>query len=532
MITSAARRFVAFALTILTWLGAPAESPAQTSTPASTGIAEATPGPNEGFEARVAAAIDAWRTPGLALAVVKDGRVEMSRGFGVRELGKSEPVDEHTLFAIGSTTKAMTAALVGMMVDEGKLAWDDPVTKHLPWFAVRDSYVTRELTVRDLLTHRGGLGNTDYLWYGQGLGDDEILRRLRLAEPAYSLRASFVYQNVMYAAAGALVEAVSGQSWETLMRTRIFEPLGMTDTVATAAALAGRSNVASPHDIVEGSLAVIENAPVDGVAPAGSVWSSAADMAKWSQLLLDEGKHGDRVLLKPETVRELFTPQVIVPRADFYPTSRLTRPHWTTYGLGWFQQDYAGRALDFHTGSIDGMVAIHGLVRDERLGVVVLANRDHSELRHALMLEVFDRFGRAGSSLAASEATHDRRDWSAELLTLYGDLEAKADESRKAREARRVPDTSPSLPLSRYAGTYSDPLRGEVSVSLEGGRLRLAYGSAFVGWLEHWHYDTFRAAWDARWRGTALVTFSLDADGEPASLLVLGARFVRRASPR
>ncbi len=482
-----------------------------------TAVAQA---PLDGFDAYVAKAVHAWRTPGLAVVVVKDGQVAFSKGYGVRELGKPEPVDTHTLFAIGSTTKAMTAALVGMLVDEKKLGWDDPVVKHLPWFQLKDPHLTREITVRDLLTHRAGLGNADYLWYGQATVPREILERVRLLDPAYSLRSSFIYQNVMYAAAGAVIEAVSGQSWEQMIRSRIFESLGMSESIATAATLAKQPNVAKPHYIIDGELRVIDNISVDGVAPAGSVWSSVHDMSKWTQMLLDGGKAGQRLLLTPETVDELFKPQTIVTREQFYPTARLTKPHWTTYGLGWFQQDYRGRAVDYHTGSIDGMVAIHGVMREQRLGVYVLANRDHSELRHALMLNVFDRFSGAGE-----------RDWSPELLKLYAGLEAEADERQKKQASTRVAGTSPALPLARYAGRYSNPLRGDILITRDGDQLRAQYGTAYLGALEHWHYDTFRAKWDAAWRGTALMTFGLDEQGQPTRLEALGARFTRASKP-
>ena len=480
--------------------------------------------PLDGFDAYIAKAVQEWRTPGLAIVVVKDGQVVYGKGYGVRELGKPDPVDTHTLFAIGSTTKAMTAALIGMLVDEKKLKWDDPVVTHLPWFQAKDPYLTREITVRDLLTHRTGLGNADYLWYGQAASPREILERVRWLESSYSLRSSFIYQNVMYAAAGAVIEAVSGQSWERMMRTRIFEPLGMRESIATAATLARQPNVAMPHDIIDGRLRVIENASVDGVAPAGSVWSSVHDMSKWMQMLLDRGKAGKQTLLEPATVDELFKPQTIVTREAFYPTARLTKPHWTTYGLGWFQQDYRGSAVDYHTGSIDGMVAIHGLIRDQGLGVYVLANRDHSELRHALMLNVFDRFIGPPSTAAS-------RDWSAELLKLYADLQAQADERRKMQQGSRVTGTSPTLPLARYAGTYSHPLRGDIVVTLDGDRLLARYGTAYAGALEHWHYDTFRAKWEAGWRGTALMTFGLDENGRPGRLEALGARFSREVKP-
>jgi CubicO group peptidase (beta-lactamase class C family) len=481
--------------------------------------AVAQPQPLAGFDAWVSKGIKDWRTPGLAVAVVKDGQVVFAQGFGVRERGKPQPVDTRTLFAIGSTTKAMTAALVAMLVDEKKVDWDAPVTKYLPWFQLKDPAVTRELSVRDLLTHRGGLGGADYLWYGQRQSTEEILRRVRLIDPAYPVRSAFIYQNVMYAAAGAVVEAASGRPWAEMMRTRIFQPLGMRDTIATAATLASQPNVASPHALVEGEVRVIENVSVDPVAPAGSVWSNVADMAKWMQMLLDgchAGGAGGTPLLSKASCAELFTPQTIAPY-EMYPTTRLTRPHWMTYGLGWFQQDYVGRAVNFHTGSIDGMVAIHGLIRDERLGVYVLGNLDHTELRHAIMYTVFDRY--AGKS---------DRDWSAEFLKLYAGLRDEADKARAEKEGKRVKGTSPALTPTQLAGDYVDPLRGDVRVTSEGGTLALQYGAAFVGTLEHWHYNTFRATWKAAWRVPELVTFVVDEDGRASAIELMGGRFARK----
>jgi CubicO group peptidase (beta-lactamase class C family) len=446
------------------------------------GSPAAQPTPLAGFDELVTRAMKDWRIPGLAMAVAKDGKIVIERGYGVRQVGQPDAVDSHTLFAIGSTTKAMTAALVGMLVDDKLLAWDDPVVKHLPWFQLKDPAVTRELTVRDLLTHRGGLGNADYLWYGQSNSTEEILKRVRLIEPAYSVRSSFIYQNIMYAAAGAVIEAAGRKPWAETIRLRIFEPLGMRDSIATAATLNAHSNIAAPHDIVGGKVRVIENMSVDPVAAAGAVWSSASDMAKWMQFLLDGGRAGGsdrKPLISDTTFAELFKPQTIAP-FEMYPTTSVVKPHWMTYALGWFQQDYRGRAVDFHTGSIDGMTAIHGLMRDDRLGVYVLANLDHAELRHALMYAVFDRY------IGAPE-----RDWSGELLKLYTRIKRQADETRKKEEARRVHGTTPSLPLAQYAGTYSDPLRGDVEVTLIDGGLRLRYGPGFIGPLEHWHTTHF-----------------------------------------
>jgi CubicO group peptidase (beta-lactamase class C family) len=470
------------------------------------------------LDAYVAKGVADWRIPGLAVAVIKDGELVFARGYGVRELSKPDSADEQTLFAIGSTTKAMTAAALGMLVDEGKLAWDDPVTKHLPWFQLHDPVVTREVTVRDLLTHRAGLPNSDFLWYGRDNAPRDILFRLRYLPQETSLRSHFTYQNVMYAAAGAVVAEVSGMRWEDFLRARLLRPLGMTGTALTLSEMSGMGNVASPHFDVEGEVRVIENASVDPVAPAGSIWSSVSDMAKWMRFLLEGSTPEGTRLLKEETLEELFRPQTLVDRDEFYPTERLTRPKWMTYGLGWFQQDYRGRAVDFHTGSIDGMVAIHGLIRSERLGVYVLANLDHAELRHALMYTVFDLYGGEGG----------RRDWSAELLELYRTLVKEAKDEKAESEAKRVPGTRPSLPPEGYAGAYTDPLAGNASVSKSGEGLRLSLGPGLSGSLEHWHYDVFRVNWDRKWQGTGFVSFRLGVEGEVESLEIDGLGFRHR----
>ena len=473
------------------------------------------------LDAYTAKAVADWKVPGLAIAVVKDGRIVFAKGYGVRELGKPAPIDTQTLFAIGSTTKAMTSASLGMLVDEGKLRWDDRVTKILPTFQLADPYVTRELTIRDILTHRAGLGNADVLWYRTDNSADEVVRRVRFAEPAYSLRSSFIYQNIMYALAGQVVAAVSGTPWEQFVRTRIFGPVGMPNTVPLLDSARRRSNVASPHYRFGDTVRVIGNASVDAVAAAGSVWASVADMARWALFVLDSGRVGGRRLLKPETYAEWLKPEAMVTPAEFYPTARLTKPHWTTYAFGWFQEDYSGRMVDFHTGSIDGMVAIIGLIPDERLGVYVLANLDHAEVRHALMYRVFDAY-----------LGNPPRDWSADLLKLYGSIRVAADSTRRRAEARRIPNTHPSLALDQYAGTYADSLVGDVTVSLESGRLRLRTSSTHVGTLEHWEYDTFRLRWDNAWEGTEFATFTIGRDGTPSRLDLGGAMLRRVERPR
>ena len=467
------------------------------------------------LDAYVARAVRDWQAPGLAIAVVKDGRLVFAKGYGVLELGKTAAVDTQTLFAIGSTTKAMTTMALAMLVDEGKVRWDDPVTTYLPSFQLADPYLTHEVTVRDLITHRAGLPNADFLWAWNDNSSDEIVRKLRYVEPAYSLRSSFIYQNIMFAVAGQVVAAASGMSWADFLRARIFRPLGMTRTVASLAEASRANNVAAPHDYVNDTIRVIENRAVDPVASAGAIWSSIADMSKWMRFVLDSGRVDGNALVQTRTFMELVRPQVMVPESGFYPTARLTRPHWQTYALGWFQQDYNGRKVDFHTGSIDGMVAIIGLILDERLGVYVLSNRDHVEARHALMLKTFDLFTNAPP-----------RDWSAELLTLYGGLRAQGIAARKKFEAERVLNTKPSLALEKYAGTYSDSLHGARLITMENGKLRMRYSATYGATLEHWQYDTFLARPDQRWVDPDVVTFVI-GNGVPLRLEIDGVAFTR-----
>ncbi len=458
------------------------------------------------FDAYVAKGVSDWEIPGLAISIVKGDSVIFAKGYGVRRLGSAEPVDAHTLFAIGSTTKAMTAASLGMLVDEGKVAWDEPVVTYLPKLQLYDPVMTRELTVRDLLTHHTGIPGTDLLWAGNDFSTDEIVRRMRFVKPFASFRSAYAYMNVQYAMAGEVLLAASGTPWATFVQRRIFTPLGMRETVPTLAATRDLPNVATPHLRIRDTIRVIENRTVDPVAPAGAVWSSVSDMATWMRFVLDSGRVSGRRLLSEATFRQWLRPQVIIPPEAFYPTTRLTKPHYTAYGLGWFLQDYNGHAVAMHTGSIDGMIAILGLIPDQKLGVFVLANLDHAELRHALMWRVFDLFT-AGSG----------RDWSRDLKAMYDSLALQGRAAAEAVERARVAGTKPSLALERYAGTYADSLLGNAEVTYESGALRVRVGKGFDGRLEHWHYDTFRATWSDQRMGSGFVTFQVDASGSSAA---------------
>lgn len=473
------------------------------------------------FDAYVAKGVKDWEIPGLAVAIVKDDSVVFARGYGVRELGKPDKVDEHTLFAIGSTTKAITALSVLMLREEGKVRLGDPVLRYIPTLQLYDPVMTRELTVRDLLTHHTGLGGSDLLWSGGDYDIDEIIRRMRWLKPAASFRSEYNYQNVQYAMAGEVIRAASGIGWSDFVLRRVLAPLGMTETALTLSGTLGRPNVSTPHMRIDDTIRVIANRSVDPVAPAGSIWSSVSDMAKWMRFVLDSGRVRGSRLISQETFIDWLSPQVVIPRGSFYPTTRLARPHQINYSLGWFLHDYNGLSVAMHTGSIDGQIAIIGLVPDLRLGVYVLANLDHAELRHALMYRVFDMY--SGGV---------KRDWSAELKTLYAGLEQQGRQARADFMASRVTGTSPSAPLARYVGTYVDSLYGELRITSASDGLRVAFGKGFSGRLEHFHYDTFLARWDDPRSDPTPITFSFDARGTPRVVEMRGfgegLRFTRQ----
>ena len=432
-------------------------------------VAVAQQAPGADFDEYVNKAIKDWSVPGVAIAIVKDDRIVFAKGYGVRELNKPAPVDENTLFAIGSSSKAFTAMSVAMLVDQGKLKWDDPATKYLPGFQLFDPYSTRELTVMDLVTHRSGLARGDRLWYASEYDRDEILRRVRFLKPSWSLRARFGYQNIMFLAAGQIIPSVTGKTWDDFVRERIFNPLGMTSTSTSIKAFAGATNVATPHSKIDDKVQAIAWRNIDNIAPAGSINSNVQDMAQWVRLNLGDGTYQKKQVLSPKSIKEMQTPQTIVglegPRGALYPEA-----HFLTYGLGWFLSDYRGRKLVEHGGAIDGMRAEVGMIPEEKLGLVILTNLNGTTLPQALMYKILDFYLNAPA-----------RDWSSELLKVEKSLEAIAKAAEKKAEADRVSGTSPSLALAKYAGTFQSDMYGETKVSLENEKLVIRFGPNFTG---------------------------------------------------
>lgn len=459
-----------------------------------------------GFDQYVTKTMQDWKVPALAIAVVRDDSIVLMKGYGTRTMGKTEPVDEHTIFAIGSSSKAFTSTLVAMMVDDGKMRWDAPATTYLPNLQMYDPYVTRELTLRDLLTHRSGLARGDVMWYATDYDRDEILRRVRFLKPTWSMRSHFGYQNIMYLAAGQAVSHVAGEPWDQVVRERIFQPLGMTETFTSTRDLAGKSNVATPHTDVDDTLRIVPWHNIDNIGPAGSINSNVADMIKWVRFQLAQGKAGGKSLVSASTLGETHTAQMVIP-VDANAKAINPYTHLEAYGMGWFLEDYRGRELDQHGGNIDGMTAMVALMPEEKIGLVILSNANGSPVPTIAMYRVLDGL-----------LNEPARDWNAEYRKQYDKLRAQAKEAEQKRLAQRVLGTKPSLPLDRYAGVYSDSMYGDAKVRYDNGTLSMSYGTAFDGELEHWHYDTFRANWKGVALGKQFVTFALDADGKVRSL--------------
>lgn len=460
--------------------------------------AQAPPAPLADLDAYIERVLDDWKAPGIALAVVKDDEVVFAKGYGVRTVGGRERVDAHTVFAIASTSKAFTAAAIAMLVDEGRLGWEDRVVDRLPGFRLSDPYASQELRVRDLLAHRSGLPRGDRLWYASPFGRQEVLRRIRLLEPESSFRSRYGYQNIMFLAAGELIPAVTDTSWDDFLRTRIFEPLGMERTRTTIRGLGSLGNLATPHGMIDGAVVAIPWRNFDNLGGAGSIVSSVADMAQWLRLQLGKGAFEGRRLFSDSVAREMHTAQTAIPGSEA-DTRVFPETHLQAYGLGWFLQDYRGRLVVRHSGSLDGMRTHVILVPEEALGVVAMTNLAESRVPQAVAWHVIDRY------LGPRD-----KDWNAVLLAEAARSRAQADSARERREASRLEGTAPSHPLSDLVGAYRSPLYGTAVVEMRNDGLALTIGPSYAGRLEHWQRNTFRAVWDDRYLGTDWVSFGLD----------------------
>jgi CubicO group peptidase (beta-lactamase class C family) len=456
----------------------------------------------------VAATMREYKVPGIAVAVVKDGKIVVSKGYGVRSLATKEPVDANTLFGIASNTKAFTAAALGLLVDEGKLRWDDKLTDHIPEFKLYDPYASAEFTVRDMLTHRSGLppyaGDLMQWPDSTTFTLPEILHNLRYLKPASSFRTQFAYDNNMYLVAGELVRRLSGQSWNDFVETRLLRPLGMARSATDFKRLPDPNNAALPHAEVDGRLQPLAREDFPVMDPAGGMWSSVADLSRWTMMLLG-GPGAPAPLLKPATQKELWTPQTILKPFAFH-----YRTHLRAYGLGWFLRDVEGNLEASHTGGLAGMVSEVKLLPEQHLGIIVLTNQEEGLAFTTVTTYLEDVFlGLPATPLFTPEQVKMMHEY-------YG--EQNKTTAAVWKQVALAQKAAPKRPYyAPLAGRYHDAWFGDLTLTAQDSQLwlRSARSLRLVGQVLPYRGPTYVVRWrDRTLRADAFLTFAFDPQGQ------------------
>ena len=455
----------------------------------------------------VATAVKDWELPGIAIAVVKDGKVIVAKGYGVRELGKPEKIDENTIFDTASITKTFTSAAVASVVDENKMAWDDPVRKYIPTLEFPTPYLTANVTIRDLLCHRTDVHQTNSSWYLTSVDRQQLLGLVKNMEIEAPFRTRWLYSNVGFTIAGQAAVNASGMSWQDLITKRFIIPLGMKRTTADFLAAPKMGNIASGHSFINGVQSVMRREGMHRIVtePAGGVQSSVADMAVWMNFQLGNGTFQGKRILSEEVLDEMHSPQIAVSTSKAFRASRQLK-YFAAYGLGWQIFDYRGSTMLWHSGNGDGQPVFLAIVPEANFGVLVFVNSE--------------RVGGLFNNAIVSRFTDyylglPTRDYLADYRQLW--VRAVEQEAKEERElqAARVKNTKPTLPLAEYAGVYRDKLGLDVKVSLEGDALQMQYGGGEAVVLKHWNYDTFRVQWVDR---TTFVQFRMSPQGKISGL--------------
>ncbi len=478
--------------------------------------------PPANFDARVEEIRNQVGVPGMSVTIVENGQVKLAHGYGVRRLNTNDRVDADTIFQLGSVGKAFTSAALAVLVDRGEISWDDPVIDHIPYFQMYDPWVTREMTVRDLLVHRSGLG--------LGAGDlmfvprssrsrEDTVRALRHIPPATSFRSGYAYDNVLYAVAGQLVEEVSGKTWERFMREDVLVPAGMRTATSDRVERRRTRNRAWPHGRRDGPMAGMgtqemmddsgraEFDPELGAnaAPAGGVAASANDLGRWLAIQLAHGAtpEGGRLFSEAQS-HEMWRPQVHVPFGQAPEPVAASTPQFNSYALGWMERDYQGHRLIMHTGAVFGAQSILILIPERNVGFSIAINSEDGEAALGLAYELLDHYlGRP------------YYDWGAAWQSFVQQRDQRAVAALQQQQASPVP-SQPSLPLERYAGRYEDAWYGPMTITRTAdGKLMMDFTltPGMTGELSHWQYDTFRVDFRDRLIEPAYVTFALNAEG-------------------
>ncbi|MFD2887486.1 serine hydrolase [Chitinophaga cymbidii] len=463
-----------------------------------------------GLDAYVEKVLKTFHVPGLSIAVVKDGQTLLAKGYGVRKMGRDLKVDEHTLFPIASNTKAFTATALGILAERGKLQWNDKVIDHLPWFRLSDPYATREITIKDLLVHNSGLAPYagDLLQFPvTTFTRREIVERIRHLPLVNSFRSAYAYDNVLYLAAGELIQAVSGMEWEEFIRKEILEPANMKETLHRFSLFEKQPNIAYSHiPDSKGNISVLETFFEEGMSdkssPAGGIVSTAADMAKWMQIQLDSG----RTLFRPSTAALLWHGVNPMPELNVPAWIAPSRSSLNAYALGFRVYMNRGTKVVTHGGKLDGFVSCVMMFPEINLGITILTNQESGNAYNAIIQHIADYYLKTGPF-----------DWIAGFRKQEDAKFARFSQLEQQALGKRDSNSRPALPLEKYCGTYRDPWYGDIDITMENGALYMQFSRTplFHGKVEHWQYETFIVRWDHREiRGDAFITFSLTPEGK------------------
>ncbi len=475
----------------------------------------------EGFDAWVAEVMEEWKVPGMGIAIVRDGQVVHLGGYGYRDVAGQVPVTPQTLFAIGSASNAFTTYAMGILVDEGKLDFDEPTRSYLPGLELWDEYAAAHLTPRDMVTHRSGLPRHDAAWYNRfDLDPEALFDVLGEFEPNEELRARWQYNNMMFVTAGYLVSELAGEPWEDAVRRMVLDPLGMRRTDFSVHDSQRDPDHALPYGERDDTLVLLPFRDITNVGPAGSINSCVEEMAHWVQIHLAGGKFDGEQLIQASTLKEMHTPQMVIASL---PNDPELAPQ--SYGMGWFVDGYRGHLRVHHGGNIDGFSALVSFFPQDNLGFVVLTNKNGNPLPEFTVRQLADRI-----------FDLDPRDWSAEALARQEAQVQSAEEGDAREEAARKEGTQPDHPLEEYAGEYEHPGYGILSITLAPGESLVLEYNGISAPLEHWHFDVFRAGLnpdDPAFEDTK-IQFHNDMDGEvevvsvPLEPAVAPIRFTRR----
>jgi CubicO group peptidase (beta-lactamase class C family) len=473
--------------------------------------------PPANFDDRVESLRKQVGVPGMAIAIVENGKVTLAKGYGVRKLGAPEPVDADTIFPTGSTGKAFTVADLGILVDQKKIDWDDKVIDHLPEFQMYDPWVTREMTIRDLLVHRSGLGlgEGDLLFVPRSnLSRAEVVKRVRYLKPATSFRYAYAYDNILYMVAGQLIESVTNETWEKFTEEHILKPAGMLHSTSDDPPRFANADRAYPHARMNGGLRGIGDQEVlnerddlaRNAAPAGGLAISANDFARWLLIQLGAGKlpDGDGRLFSEAAHEQMWKPVLLQPNRPRPPSLQPTQPMFYTYALGWDVQDYRGAKIVWHGGAVFGFQAAVVLIPEKNVGFSIEINSEDGEVILGLMDELLDHY-----------LGLPKGDWPEKMIDYKKQMMAEGLKKYQTASAKPVM-AGPSLSLVGYAGTYVDPWYGNIEIGNANNKLTIDFKSTprMSGTLDHWQYDTFITRFTDKAIEPAYVTFSLDAEGK------------------